>query len=81
MQNQQRPGKIYFDISMESLAQVHCLRSVDNLLVVVQEFKDSNSKGEKKEVLKDFEELTGKLLRSDPFKVWKIDARFKKKKV
>uniref|UniRef100_A0A480KEU0 THUMP domain-containing protein 3 isoform X1-like n=1 Tax=Sus scrofa TaxID=9823 RepID=A0A480KEU0_PIG len=33
-------GKIYFDISVESLAQVHCLRSVDNLFVVVQEFKD-----------------------------------------
>ena len=40
MQNQQRPYKRHFEISVESLAQVHCLRSVDNLLVVVQEFKD-----------------------------------------
>ena len=40
MQNQQRPDKMHFDISVESLAQVRCLRSVDNLLVVVQEFKD-----------------------------------------
>ncbi|XP_066101029.1 tRNA (guanine(6)-N2)-methyltransferase THUMP3 isoform X4 [Saccopteryx bilineata] len=62
-------GKIYFDISVESLAQVHCLRSVDNLFVVVQEFKDYQFKEIKEEVLKDFEELAGKLPWSDPLKV------------
>lgn len=40
-------GKIYFDIAVESLAQVHCLRSVDNLFVVVQEFKDYQFKDTK----------------------------------
>ena len=40
MQNWPRPDKMHFDISVESLVQVHCLRSVDNLFVVVQEFKD-----------------------------------------
>ncbi|XP_055985456.1 tRNA (guanine(6)-N2)-methyltransferase THUMP3 [Sorex fumeus] len=73
-------GKIYFDISVESLAQVHCLRSVDNLFVVVQEFKDYHFKETKEEVLKDFEELAGKLPWSDPLKVWKINTSFKKKK-
>ncbi|XP_054990795.1 tRNA (guanine(6)-N2)-methyltransferase THUMP3 [Sorex araneus] len=73
-------GKIYFDISVESLAQVHCLRSVDNLFVVVQEFKDYHFKETKEEVLKDFEELAGKLAWSDPLKVWKINTGFKKKK-
>ncbi|KAF6101395.1 THUMP domain containing 3 [Phyllostomus discolor] len=73
-------GKIYFDISVESLAQVHCLRSVDNLFVVVQEFKDYQFKETKEEVLKDFEELAGKLSWSDPLKVWKINTNFKKKK-
>ncbi|XP_026357068.1 THUMP domain-containing protein 3 isoform X2 [Ursus americanus] len=73
-------GKIYFDISVESLAQVHCLRSVDNLFVVVKEFKDYQFKETKEEVLKDFEELAGKLPWSDPLKVWKINTNFKKKK-
>ncbi|XP_058420032.1 tRNA (guanine(6)-N2)-methyltransferase THUMP3 isoform X2 [Diceros bicornis minor] len=73
-------GKIYFEISVESLAQVHCLRSVDNLFVVVQEFKDYQFKETKEEVLKDFEELAGKLPWSDPLKVWKINTSFKKKK-
>ncbi|ELW63079.1 THUMP domain-containing protein 3 [Tupaia chinensis] len=73
-------GKIYFDVSVESLAQVHCLRSVDNLFVVVQEFKDYQFKKTKEEVLKDFEGLTGKLPWSDPLKVWKINTSFKKRK-
>ncbi|XP_029412939.1 THUMP domain-containing protein 3 [Nannospalax galili] len=73
-------GKIYFDIAVESLAQVHCLRSVDNLFVVVQEFKDYQFKNTKEEVLKDFEELAEKLPWSDPLKVWQINTSFKKKK-
>ncbi|XP_037656864.1 THUMP domain-containing protein 3 [Choloepus didactylus] len=73
-------GKIYFDISVESLAQVHCLRSVDNLFVVVKEFKDYQFKDTKEEVLKDFEDLAGKLPWSDPLKVWKINTNLKKKK-
>ncbi|XP_054202071.1 tRNA (guanine(6)-N(2))-methyltransferase THUMP3 isoform X2 [Homo sapiens] len=73
-------GKIYFVISVESLAQVHCLRSVDNLFVVVQEFQDYQFKQTKEEVLKDFEDLAGKLPWSNPLKVWKINASFKKKK-
>ncbi|XP_053455299.1 tRNA (guanine(6)-N2)-methyltransferase THUMP3 isoform X4 [Nycticebus coucang] len=73
-------GKIYFVISVESLAQVHCLRSVDNLFVVVQEFQDYQFKKTKEEVLKDFEDLARKLPWSDPLKVWKINTSFKKKK-
>ncbi|XP_062964513.1 tRNA (guanine(6)-N2)-methyltransferase THUMP3-like [Cynocephalus volans] len=73
-------GKIYFDVSVERLAQVHCLRSVDNLFVVVQEFKDYQFQKTKEEVLQDFEDLAGKLPWSDPLKVWKINTSFKKKK-
>ncbi|KAM6162033.1 tRNA (guanine(6)-N(2))-methyltransferase THUMP3 [Erethizon dorsatum] len=73
-------GKIYFDISVESLAQVHCLRSVDNLFVVVEEFKDFQFKKTKEDALKDFEDLAGKLPWSDPLKVWEINTCFKKKK-
>ncbi|XP_051837531.1 tRNA (guanine(6)-N2)-methyltransferase THUMP3 isoform X1 [Antechinus flavipes] len=73
-------GKIYFDISVESLSKVHSLRSVDNLFVVVQEFRDYQFKETKEDVLKDFEDLAGKLPWSDPLKVWKINTSFKKKK-
>ncbi|XP_036594621.1 THUMP domain-containing protein 3 [Trichosurus vulpecula] len=73
-------GKIYFDISVESLSKVHGLRSVDNLFVVVQEFRDYQFKETKEDVLKDFEDLAGKLPWSDPLKVWKINTNFKKKK-
>ncbi|XP_051011007.1 tRNA (guanine(6)-N2)-methyltransferase THUMP3 [Acomys russatus] len=73
-------GKIYFNIAVESLSQVHCLRSVDNLFVVVQEFKDYQFKNTKEEVLRDFEELAGKLPWPDPLRVWQINTAFKKKK-
>ncbi|XP_051010958.1 LOW QUALITY PROTEIN: tRNA (guanine(6)-N2)-methyltransferase THUMP3-like [Acomys russatus] len=73
-------GKIYFDIAVESLAHVHCLRSVDNLFVVVHEFKDYQFKNTKEEVLRDCEELAGKLPWSDPFKVCQVNIIFKKKK-
>ncbi|XP_074054753.1 tRNA (guanine(6)-N(2))-methyltransferase THUMP3 [Macrotis lagotis] len=74
-------GKIYFDISVESLSKVHGLRSVDNLFVVVQEFRDYQFKATKEDVLKDFEDLAGKLPWSAPLKVWKINTSFKKKKI
>ncbi|XP_072454683.1 tRNA (guanine(6)-N(2))-methyltransferase THUMP3 isoform X2 [Notamacropus eugenii] len=73
-------GKIYFDISVESLSKVHGLRSVDNLFVVVQEFRDYQFKETKEAALKDFEDLAGKLPWSNPLKVWKINTNFKKKK-
>lgn len=46
---------MYFDVSVESLAQVYCLKSVDGLFMVVWEFEDYQFK-ETEEVLKDFEE-------------------------
>ena len=80
MQNWPRPDKMHFDISVESLVQVHCLRSVDNLLVVVQEFKDPVQRFLKKEILKHFEEFTGKCLHSDLLKEGKVATCFKGKK-
>jgi hypothetical protein len=46
---------------VESLAktQLISLRSVDNLLVLVQELKNYQLKSTKEEVLKDFEDLAG----------------------
>ncbi|XP_042305852.1 THUMP domain-containing protein 3-like [Sceloporus undulatus] len=44
-------GKIYFDIPAISLPQVHQLRSVDNLFVVVQEFKDYEFKETKVSII------------------------------
>ncbi|KGL79964.1 THUMP domain-containing protein 3, partial [Tinamus guttatus] len=62
------------------LPQVHRLRSVDNLFVVVQEFKDYQFKDTKEEALKDLEDLVKKLPWTEPLKVWELNNSLKKKK-
>nr|XP_006132876.1 THUMP domain-containing protein 3 [Pelodiscus sinensis]XP_006132877.1 THUMP domain-containing protein 3 [Pelodiscus sinensis]XP_006132878.1 THUMP domain-containing protein 3 [Pelodiscus sinensis]XP_006132879.1 THUMP domain-containing protein 3 [Pelodiscus sinensis] len=73
-------GKIYFEISVEKLSQVHRLRSVDNLFVVVQEFTEYQFKETKEDALKDLEDLAKKLPWSDPLTVWKLNTNLKKRK-
>ncbi|KAM4654154.1 tRNA (guanine(6)-N(2))-methyltransferase THUMP3 isoform 1-T1 [Amazona ochrocephala] len=73
-------GKIYFEIPAQALPQVHRLRSVDNLFVVVQEFKDYQFKETKEDALKDLEDLVEKLPWTDPLKVWELNNSLKKKK-
>ncbi|KFP70467.1 THUMP domain-containing protein 3, partial [Acanthisitta chloris] len=73
-------GKIYFQVPARSLPQVHRLRSVDNLFVVVQEFKDYQFKETKEDALKDLEALVKKLPWTDPLKVWELNNSLKKKK-
>ncbi|KAM9533402.1 tRNA (guanine(6)-N(2))-methyltransferase THUMP3 [Guaruba guarouba] len=73
-------GKIYFEIPAQALPQVHRLRSVDNLFVVVQEFKDYQFKETKEDALKDLEDLVKKLPWTDPLKVWELNNSLKKKK-
>ncbi|KFV70043.1 THUMP domain-containing protein 3, partial [Dryobates pubescens] len=60
--------------------QVHRLRSVDNLFVVVQEFKDYQFKASKEDALKDLEDLVKKLPWSNPLKVWELNNSLKKRK-
>ncbi|NWX88022.1 THUM3 protein, partial [Nothoprocta pentlandii] len=73
-------GKIYFGVAPERLPQVHRLRSVDNLFVVVQEFKDFHFKESKEEALKDLEDLVKNLPWTEPLKVWELNNSLKKKK-
>ncbi|NWZ38623.1 THUM3 protein, partial [Brachypodius atriceps] len=73
-------GKIYFGVPARSLPEVHRLRSVDNLFVVVQEFKDYQFKESKEEALKDLEDLVKKLPWTNPLKVWELNNSLKKKK-
>ncbi|NWR90825.1 THUM3 protein, partial [Furnarius figulus] len=73
-------GKIYFAVPARSLPQVHRLRSVDNLFVVVQEFKDYQFKENKEQALKDLEDLVKKLPWTNPLKVWELNNSLKKKK-
>ncbi|KFU93944.1 THUMP domain-containing protein 3, partial [Chaetura pelagica] len=73
-------GKIYFGVPARSLPQVHRLRSVDNLFVVVQEFKDYQFKENKEDALKDLEDLVKKLPWADPLKVWELNNSLKKRK-
>ncbi|NXC00782.1 THUM3 protein, partial [Orthonyx spaldingii] len=73
-------GKIYFEVPARNLPQVHRLRSVDNLFVVVQEFKDYQFKDNKEDALKDLEDLVKKLPWTNPLKVWELNNSLKKKK-
>lgn len=73
-------GRIYFEINSKNLPQVHCLKSVDNLFVVVQEFSDYQFKDTKEETLQDFQLLAEKLPWSNPLEVWKINNSLKKKR-
>ncbi|MBN3277165.1 THUM3 protein, partial [Polyodon spathula] len=73
-------GRIYFEINAKNLPQVHCLKSVDNLFVVVQEFSDYQFKDTKEETLQDFQLLPDKLPWSNPLEVWKINNALKKKR-
>ncbi|XP_069499568.1 tRNA (guanine(6)-N2)-methyltransferase THUMP3 [Ambystoma mexicanum] len=73
-------GKIYFDISVESLSQVHLLRSVDNLFVIVQEFADYQFKDTKEAALEDLQQLAGKLPWERALEVWRLNNSVKKKR-
>ncbi|KAG8547893.1 hypothetical protein GDO81_027238 [Engystomops pustulosus] len=73
-------GKIYFQISPDSLAQVHRLRSVDNLFVVVQEFTDFPFKEVKEAALQDFQELAAKISWDKALQTWELNNNLKKKK-
>ncbi|XP_068013842.1 tRNA (guanine(6)-N2)-methyltransferase THUMP3 [Melanerpes formicivorus] len=73
-------GKIYFEVPAGSLPQVHRLRSVDNLFVVVQEFKDYHFKASKEDALKDLEDLVKNLPWTNPLRVWELNNSLKKRK-
>ncbi|CAH2312144.1 THUMP domain-containing 3 [Pelobates cultripes] len=73
-------GKIYFEIKQDSLGQVHRLRSVDNLFVIVQEFSDFPFKETKESALEDLMELAAKLPWDAALNAWELNNSLKKKK-
>uniref|UniRef100_H3DAW4 THUMP domain containing 3 n=1 Tax=Tetraodon nigroviridis TaxID=99883 RepID=H3DAW4_TETNG len=73
-------GRIYFPITTDKLFQVHLLRSVDNLFVVVDSYDHYSFKESKEETLKELQELASKLPWTDALEVWRLNRSFKKKK-
>ncbi|XP_069796009.1 tRNA (guanine(6)-N2)-methyltransferase THUMP3 isoform X2 [Narcine bancroftii] len=73
-------GRIYFDVPTENLYQVHLLRSVDNLFVVVQEFPHYQFDKSKESILEDFRRLAGQLPWTNPLEVWELNNSLKKRK-
>ncbi|KAE8298602.1 THUMP domain-containing protein 3 [Larimichthys crocea] len=73
-------GRIYFPISTDKLFQVHLLRSVDNLFVVVEEYDDYQFKQSKEETLMELQQLASKLPWTNALEVWKLNRTLKKKK-
>ncbi|XP_072328194.1 tRNA (guanine(6)-N2)-methyltransferase THUMP3 isoform X3 [Scyliorhinus torazame] len=73
-------GKIYFAVSTDNLFQIHLLRSVDNLFVVIQEFPHYQFGETKENVLEDLRQLAGQLLWVCPLTVWELNNSLKKRK-
>lgn len=73
-------GRIYFPITTDKLFQVHLLRSVDNLFVVVEEFNQYAFKESKEEALKELQQLASNLPWTNPLEVWKQNRTLRKKK-
>ncbi|XP_034540543.1 THUMP domain-containing protein 3 [Notolabrus celidotus] len=73
-------GRIYFPITTDKLFQVHLLRSVDNLFVVVEEYDNYQFKESKEETLMELQELASKLSWTKALEVWKLNRSLKKKK-
>ncbi|KAM8757932.1 tRNA (guanine(6)-N(2))-methyltransferase THUMP3 isoform 1-T3 [Acanthopagrus schlegelii] len=73
-------GRIYFPITTDKLFQVHRLRSVDNLFVVVEEYDNYQFKESKEETLMELQQLASKLPWTNALEVWKLNRTFKKKK-
>ncbi|XP_077385924.1 tRNA (guanine(6)-N(2))-methyltransferase THUMP3 [Festucalex cinctus] len=73
-------GRIYFTITTDKLFQVHQLRSVDNLFVVVDEYDQYQFKESKEETLAELQQLASKLPWTNGLEVWKLNRTFKKRK-
>uniref|UniRef100_A0A3Q4C0Z4 THUMP domain-containing protein n=1 Tax=Mola mola TaxID=94237 RepID=A0A3Q4C0Z4_MOLML len=73
-------GRIYFPITTDKLFQVHLLRSVDNLFVVVDEYDHYPFKESKGETLNELQELASKLPWTNALEVWRLNRTLKKKK-
>ncbi|KAM8913771.1 tRNA (guanine(6)-N(2))-methyltransferase THUMP3 isoform 1-T2 [Spinachia spinachia] len=73
-------GRIYFPITTDQLPQVHLLRSVDNLFVVVEEYDHYHFKESKEETLMEMMQLASKLPWTHALEVWKLNGKLKKRK-
>ncbi|XP_068170491.1 tRNA (guanine(6)-N2)-methyltransferase THUMP3 [Antennarius striatus] len=73
-------GRIYFPITTDKLFQVHLLRSVDNLFVVVEEYEHYHFKESKEETLMELQQLVTKLPWTNALEVWKLNCTLKKRK-
>ncbi|XP_044024850.1 THUMP domain-containing protein 3 [Siniperca chuatsi] len=73
-------GRIYFPITTDKLFQVHLLKSVDNLFVVVEEYDHYQFKESKEETLMELQQLASKLPWTNALEVWKLNGTIKKKK-
>ncbi|XP_034389349.1 THUMP domain-containing protein 3 [Cyclopterus lumpus] len=73
-------GRIYFPITTDKLFQVHLLKSVDNLFVVVEEDDFYQFKESKEDTLREMQQLASKLPWTNALEVWKLNGTLKKRK-
>ncbi|CAL8381995.1 unnamed protein product [Boreogadus saida] len=73
-------GRIYFEVSTDNLSQVHLLRSVDNLFVIVEEYKHYQFKESKEETLAELMQLASNLPWAHALEVWRLNNSLKKRR-
>ncbi|XP_060925542.1 THUMP domain-containing protein 3 [Limanda limanda] len=73
-------GRLYFPITTDKLYQVHLLKSVDNLFVVVEENDHYQFKESKEETLAELMQLASNLPWTKALQVWKLNGALKKRK-
>lgn len=73
-------GRIYFPITTDKLFQIHLLKSVDNLFVVVEEYDYYEFKESKEETLMEMMQLASELPWTKALEVWKLNRTLKKRK-
>lgn len=74
-------GRIYFQITTDNLFQVHHLKSVDNLFVVVEEYDNYQFKDSKEETLANLMQLASTLPWTNALEVWRLNNSLKKKRL
>jgi len=71
-------GKVYFQAGIDCLSKIHCLRSVDNLFLVIKQFSNFSYNENKQEAIKDLKTLASDIPWTEVVKFWKENSKHHK---
>ena len=71
-------GKVYFQATVDCLDQLHNLRSVDRLFLMIKQFQNYHYHEEKPRAIQDLKELAPSLPWTEVVKFWKENCKYQK---